>query len=76
MILALRGANFSSTLKQVKTPTTILFGEHDFLLPKSDAQDLTQIFQTAQFIEVAGAGHCLNVERPALMADFIKKYVG
>ncbi len=72
MILALRGVNFENKIKNIKTPTTVLFGEKDILLPKVDALKLTQLISNSEFIEVPGAGHCLNVENPIQMAEFIK----
>lgn len=75
IVKALRGYQSEEKLRKVTTPTTILFGEHDILLPKADAQQLTTIMANAQFIEVPGHGHCLNIENPVKMATYLKTYV-
>ena len=72
MIKALRGINFESEIQKIKTPTTILFGEKDILLPKADFLRLAELIPTAKTIEVPDAGHCLNIENPQKMAEFIK----
>jgi 3-oxoadipate enol-lactonase len=72
MIRALRGISFEEEIKKIKTPTTVLFGEKDILLPKADAQDLAKIIPVSKFIEVPEAGHCLNIENPRKMAEFIQ----
>ncbi len=72
MIQALRGKNFETEIAQVKTPVTVLFGEHDILLPKADAQKLAEVIPGSQFVAVPDAGHCLNIENPKQMAQFIK----
>lgn len=72
MIQGLREINVESEIKKVKTPTTVLFGEKDILLPKADAQLLAQTIPSSKFIEVEGGGHCLNVENPQRMAEYIK----
>lgn len=71
MIKALRGADFEDEVKQIKTPTTVLFGELDVLLPKADAFKLTQLIPLSKFMEIPGAGHCLNIENPTQMAQLI-----
>lgn len=76
IIKALKGYNSEATLKKVTTPTTILFGEHDILLPKADAQQLAALMAKAQFVEVEGNGHCLNLENPQRMASYIKTHLG
>ncbi|MFN8792333.1 MAG: alpha/beta fold hydrolase [Bdellovibrionales bacterium] len=72
MIRALRGYNSEASLRQIQADVTILFGEKDILLPKADAQGLTSLIPNSKFIEVPGAGHCLNVENPKLMAQYIR----
>lgn len=72
IIRALRGQNFESEMKEIKTATTVLFGEKDFLLPKADAVALSRLMTGGKFIEVPDAGHCLNIEDPARMAQFIQ----
>ena len=72
MIQALRGINVENEVKKVKAPTTVLFGEKDVLLPKADAQKLAELITVSKFVEVEGGGHCLNVENPQRMAEYIK----
>lgn len=76
IIKSLRNINFESEMKKIKTPTTILFGEKDILLPKADMQMLAQLIPNSKFIEVEDAGHCLNIENPKRMAEYIKNEIG
>lgn len=75
IIRALRGYNSESVIKNVKADVTILFGDKDILLPKADAQALTHLIPNSRFVEVAGAGHCLNIENPKLMAQYLRDYL-
>ena len=72
MIKALRGKNYESEISKIQTPVTVLFGEKDILLPKADAQKLAEVIPNSKFIEVEGAGHCLNIENPKQMAQYIQ----
>jgi pimeloyl-ACP methyl ester carboxylesterase len=72
MILALRDKTFEAELTNFKTPTTVLFGEKDVLLPKAHAQALASMNPNGKFVVVPGIGHCMNIENPRLMAEFIK----
>ena len=76
MILSLRNLNTENEVKKVKTPTIVLFGEKDFLLPKAHAELLAQTVQNGIFREIPGAGHCLNIENPAKMAELIQTELG
>lgn len=75
MIRALRDYNSEDIIRKIKGPVTILFGEKDILLPKADAQALTNLIPDSQFLEIPDAGHCLNVENPKLMASYIQEYL-
>lgn len=75
MIQALRGFNCEPEIKKIQSDVTVLFGEHDILLPVADAQALTENISTSRFVRVPGAGHCLNVENPKVMAGYIQQYL-
>jgi 3-oxoadipate enol-lactonase len=75
VVKALDGLDVTTTLKSVKNPTLVLHGEHDQLLPVDDSRAYTDIMPKAQFREIAGQGHCTNVENPSLFVQNVKDFL-
>jgi 3-oxoadipate enol-lactonase len=75
MIQALRGLDSTSIYKNIKTPITVLFGDQDILLPKQDAEKITQLVPNSEFILLEGVGHCLNAENPKKMGQMIFEHL-
>lgn len=71
MVQALRGLDSNSVFKKIKTPITVLFGEQDILLPRQDAEKITELVPNSKFILLEGVGHCLNAENPKKMGQMI-----
>lgn len=56
---------------RIAVPTTVLWPEHDPLFPQAWGDRLERFFSRAELRSVAGAGHFLPVEAPAVMAEAI-----
>jgi pimeloyl-ACP methyl ester carboxylesterase len=75
VLKALDGLNVMSELKNVKNETLVLHGEHDQLLPVADSRAYTDILKNARFQQIAGQGHCTNVENPELFVKTVKDFL-
>ncbi|HND84485.1 MAG TPA: alpha/beta hydrolase [Pseudobdellovibrionaceae bacterium] len=70
ILKALDGFDGREAFKKVGHPVLTLHGEHDNLLPMSDSQKLSSLFNNGTFEIIPGHGHCTNVENPEV---FVKK---
>lgn len=73
VLQALDGLDSRMRLKDVKTPTLVLHGQHDVLLPRGDSEEIAQLLG-GKFQELADCGHCANVEKPEMLADVIESF--
>ena len=63
-IRAVRRADLSDELQDISTPTLIIWGEHDIVLPVDMGQDLHQKIPNSHFVIIDGAGHNPMWDRP------------
>lgn len=75
MVQALRGLDSTSIFNNIKTPITVLFGDQDILLPRNEAEEITQLVPNSKFILLEGVGHCLNAENPKKMGQMIFEHL-
>lgn len=54
--------DYRKRLREIKSPTLIIHGEKDLLLPVHLAEQVHKNIKNSQFIVVPGAGHTLNLE--------------
>ena len=70
-------ASFEPRLKSVQTPTLILFGEHDKVVPPDNADLLAREISGSQVKNLSNAGHFFPLEVPdaanELIIDFLKQ---
>ena len=59
-----------SRYTQVQAPIHLIYGEEDWSR-QSDREANRQLLPQAQFTEVAGAGHFIALERPAVLAEVL-----
>lgn len=71
VLRALSGLNIEEELKQVEKPFWVLHGQDDVLLPIGDSKKMAELVKNGTFIEVPGAGHCLNYENPQKLAELL-----
>ncbi len=71
----LKGLDIQEDVKKISTPTLVLHGEHDLLLPIQDSKELANLMKNGQFKVVEGQGHCTNAENPSkfvqIASDFL-----
>lgn len=63
--IALDAADTRAVLPTISVPTLILWGEHDSVTPRPEADTLHEAIPGALFEVIPGAGHLSNLENPA-----------
>ena len=64
MMLALMGFDLRSALKNIAVPTLLLSGSKDNNAPAPMMAKMAGYIPSASYMELAGAGHLANLERP------------
>lgn len=67
-------AAFEGKLKTVSAPTLILFGEHDQVVPKANADLLHAELPNSQVVILPGAGHIFPIEIPAATVEAVTRF--
>jgi 3-oxoadipate enol-lactonase len=79
MMLALLGFDQRSALKNIGVPTLVLSGSKDGNAPAPMMAKMASYIPSASYVEVEGAGHLVNLERPvifnAALDNFLKANV-
>jgi len=63
-------------LQKIKTPTLVIQGEKDLLLPVHMAAEVAKNIPNSEFKIILGAGHTLNLEAIPQMSKEIKDFIG
>jgi pimeloyl-ACP methyl ester carboxylesterase len=63
-------------LPQITTPTLILWGEKDAIMPRGGVERYRDAIQGAQLVTLPDLGHMLECEAPSLVADHIASFLG
>lgn len=58
----------------VKTPALVVWGSEDRIVPRSCGERYARALPNARLELVAGAGHCVAMERPAELAQLIEQF--
>ena len=70
---------YSQTLPRllggVKTPALVLWGSEDRIVPRSCGERYARALPNARLEIVAGAGHCVALERPTELAHLIERFL-
>jgi 3-oxoadipate enol-lactonase len=64
-MLALLGFDQREALKDIKVPTLVLSGTKDKNAPAPMMAKMASYIPSATYVEIDGAGHLVNLERPA-----------
>jgi len=72
---ALRDADLSGALGEIRQPALVLCGSEDVATPPSLGQALAQALPNARFEPIAGAGHLSCVEQPERVAQRIGSFL-
>ena len=64
-------ATFLRVTKELRSPTTIAWGDTDRLLLPSEAQTARKRFPEAVHVTLPDCGHCPQIDHPDLVADVV-----
>ena len=68
----------SAEIDRIRVPTLLIYGEHDTLTPPAIGRALHERIAGSEFVEIEGAGHLTNIERPeafnAALLAFLAKH--
>ena len=67
--------DYRDELKNIKTPTLIIQGEKDLLLPVHLANEVHSHIKDSEFVIVKNAGHTLNLEHYAEVSKYILDFL-
>jgi pimeloyl-ACP methyl ester carboxylesterase len=70
-----RDAALEEGLRTVQTPTLVLFGTEDQMIPPAAGHIYTEIMPRCHFVFVYDAGHAIAVERPEALAWLVSEFV-
>lgn len=60
-------------LTEVATPVTLVWGEHDQIVPFECAEQYRSLLPNSRLETVAGAGHAVDMEAPAALAAIVRQ---
>ena len=63
-------------LPRIEAPTTIVWGEHDGLIPTDHAERLHEAIEGSELIVLPGTGHVPQLQAPRRVADIIHRSLG
>ena len=72
----LKGWTVMDRLSEIKIPTLVLAGKHDFQFPPEHQANLVDRISGAQLAIIEGAGHNAHMERTAEVIEIIKQFMG
>jgi 3-oxoadipate enol-lactonase len=74
-MLALMGFDLRHALKNIKVPTLVLSGSRDNNAPAPMMAKMAGYIPAAAYIEIEGAGHLVNLERPAAFNAALDRFL-
>jgi 3-oxoadipate enol-lactonase len=60
---------------RVRAPTLVIVGTADEATPPSDARELQRFVPDARLVEIDGAGHLANLERPERFTTLVERFL-
>lgn len=61
-------------LSRVDCPVLLIWGDHDRLTPVAGANRLLDAIPTAEYVALAGCGHCAQLEEPGRIAELVADF--
>lgn len=74
--LALAQLDFTQRIKSIRNRTLVMTGELDQTTPAPLVRELAAAIAGAQFKEIAGSGHCPQIEKPAEFVAALRGFLG
>ena len=63
-------------ISTLQTPTTVIWGEHDHIIPARNGEERAAAQPRAHWYQIANAGHLPHQERPAEFLDRVNLFLG
>lgn len=73
--LAFRSGHFRRVLAGFGGPVLLVWGGRDTIMPRATADLVASIAHNARIVDVEGAGHLVQQERPAVLAAAIESFL-
>ena len=73
--LALAKLDLTPVLSSIKNKTLVMVGSQDATTPVAVARQLAAGIPDAQFLELAGCGHCPQIENPQVFVDSVEAFL-
>lgn len=67
--------NVRDGLKKIRARALVIAGSDDILIYPSQSKELARSIKGSVYDEIKGAGHCVHVEKPALFASKVIKFL-
>jgi pimeloyl-ACP methyl ester carboxylesterase len=67
--------NFRAELATITTPTLILWGERDLILPLALGNELSLALPHASFLTLRDSGHRPQLSQPEVFSDVVLKFL-
>src|SRR5476649_2801288 len=74
-MLALLGFDQRNALKDIAVPTLVLSGAKDKNAPAPMMAKMASYIPSAEYVELDGAGHLVNLERPAAFDAALEQFL-
>ncbi|TLX92168.1 MAG: alpha/beta hydrolase [Thaumarchaeota archaeon] len=75
-VLGIKNAtDFEDKLRKITSPTLILWGKQDKVIPVEYASPFMSAIRESKFVEIPGCGHVPHVEQPEKFADIILNFL-
>jgi pimeloyl-ACP methyl ester carboxylesterase len=62
-------------LATIRCPTLVIVGTEDKISPPTEMADIARAISSARLVEIAGAGHLSNLERPAEFSSAVAHFI-
>lgn len=72
---ALATADLTELVQAVQSPSLVIVGTADEATPPTDARELHASLADSEIVELAGAGHLANLERPELFGGVVLDFL-
>lgn len=76
--VAIRDADYTTASAQITVPTLCIVGSEDGSTPPALVKKMSEIITTSRYVEIEGAGHLPNIEKPdnmiTAMRDFFASF--
>jgi pimeloyl-ACP methyl ester carboxylesterase len=67
--------NTLDRLKQIKTPTLVITGDNDLLIPPSNSDILAREIPAARLVKIPGGSHAFNLETPDIFNSAVLEFL-